>query len=241
MNSSQGLISLALPCYNEAENIVAVMRASIVELQKIGRPWELIVIDNHSNDRTAEVVREFITSEPRVRLIVHGENRLYSGSCATALREARGEQIAIMDSDGQFSAVDLPNLIRELNAGANLVIGWRKVRHDPFARIVMSGVFNTLGKLWLGFPLHDLNCGIRMFDRKFAQVAEIKHRINLVNPEMYVRASNAGLKLAEVVITHAERTKGQTSHNFKKSFEIFRAVNAYFRTLRSEMVSRPSQ
>jgi len=179
-------------------------------------------------------VGEFIRTEPRVRLVVHPENRLYSGSCATALREARGELIAIMDSDGQFSAVDLPQMIARLEAGANLVIGWRKQRHDPLSRKMMSAVFNLMGKLWLGFPLHDLNCGIRMFDRKFAAVAEIRHRINMVNPEMYVRAYNAGLKLDEIVITHAERTKGQTSHNFKKSFEIFQLVNAYFRTLRGE-------
>jgi glycosyltransferase involved in cell wall biosynthesis len=234
MNYSTGLISLALPCYNEAENIVSVMQASIQELEKIGRPWELIVIDNHSSDRTPAVVQEFMRTEFRVRLIVHPENRLYSGSCATAVREARGELVAIMDSDGQFSAVDLPQMIVKLAAGANLVIGWRKERHDPVSRKVMSAVFNALGKYWLGFPLHDLNCGIRMFDRRFADVCEIRHRINLVNPEMYVRAYNSGLKLDEVVITHAERTKGQTSHDFKKTYQIFRTVNAYFRTLKAE-------
>lgn len=234
MNTQTGLVTLALPCYNEADNIVTVMQASILELEKLGRPWELIVIDNHSSDRTAAVVEEFIKTEPRVRLIVHPENRLYSGSCATALRESRGELVAIMDSDRQFSAVDLPQMIARLEAGANLVIGWRKERYDPLSRKLMSGVFNTLGKLWLGFPLHDLNCGIRMFDRKFIEAAEIRHRINMVNPELYVRAYNAGLKLEEVIITHAERTEGQTSHNFKKSFQIFMNVNTYFRTLRAE-------
>jgi len=94
----------------------------------------------------------------------------------------------------------------------------------------MTAGINILGKLWLNFPLHDLNCGIRMFDRKFARVVEIQHRINLVNPELYVRAYNAKLKLDEVIITHAERTKGQTSHNFKKSYRIFMSVNNYFRT-----------
>jgi len=229
-----GLVTLALPCYNEADNIRAVMQAAILELEKIGRPWELIVIDNHSSDRTATVVKEFVQLESRVRLIVHPENRLYSGSCATALREARGELIAIMDSDGQFSASDLPQMIARLEAGANLVIGWRKARHDPASRKLMSAVFNILGKLWLDFPLHDLNCGLRMFDRKFVGVAEIKHRINLVNPELYVRAYNAKLKVDEVIITHAERTKGQTSHDFKKSYRIFMSVNNYFRTLRAE-------
>jgi len=98
----------------------------------------------------------------------------------------------------------------------------------------MTAGINILGKLWLNFPLHDLNCGIRMSDRKLARVVEIQHRINLVNPELYVRAYNAKLKLDEVIITHAERTKGQTSHNFKKSYRIFMSVNNYFRTLCAE-------
>lgn len=234
MTSPLGLISLALPCYNESENIVSVMQASIQELEKIGRPWELIVIDNHSSDQTSAVVQKFIQTEPRVRLIVHPENRLYSGSCATALCEAKGEHIAIMDSDGQFSAVDLSQMIARLAAGANLVIGWRKQRHDPLSRKFTSAIFNLMGKLWLGFPLHDLNCGIRMFDRKFATVAKINHRINMVNPEFYVRAYNANLVISEVVITHAERTKGQTSHDFGKSYQIFITVNKYFRILRLE-------
>jgi len=234
MSLQAGLVTLALPCYNEADNIRAVMQAAILDLEKLGRPWELIVIDNHSSDRTATVVKEFVQSESRVRLIVHPENRLYSGSCATALREARGELIAIMDSDGQFSASDLSQMIARLEAGANLPIGWRKARHDPATSKLMSAVFNMLAKLWLDFPLHDLNCGLRMFDRKFARVGEIKHRINLVNPELYVRAYNAKLKVDEVIITHAERTKGQTSHDFKKSYGIFISVNNYFRALRAE-------
>jgi dolichol-phosphate mannosyltransferase len=240
MTPASVAVTLALPCYNEAENIVVVMQASIASLEKLNRTWELIVIDNHSSDATAAVVGEFARSEPRVRLFVHPENRLYSGSCATALREAHGNLIAIMDSDGQFSATDLPAMIAKLEGGANFVNGWRKERHDPVSRKLMSGVFNVMGKFWLGFPLHDLNCGIRMFDRKFAAVATIKHRINMVNPEFYVRARNAGLKLDEIVIVHAERTKGQTSHNFGKLFQIFRTVNRYFRTLRSELNPAPA-
>lgn len=234
MISSSDLITLGLPCYNERENIAAVMAACVAELDKLGRPWELIVVDNKSSDGTPEVVREYIGQKENIRLIVHPENRFYSGSCATVVREARGAYIAIMDSDGQFSAVDLPNMLAKLEGGANFVIGWRKDRHDPVSRLLMSKVFNGLGRFHLGFPFHDLNCGIRMFDRRFAAVAEIKHRINMVNPEFYVRAVNAGLKIEEVVITHAERTKGQTSHDFGKSLQLLKKVNEYFSALGAE-------
>jgi glycosyltransferase involved in cell wall biosynthesis len=228
-------VTLALPAYNEEENIIEVLEKSIESLNQLKRTWEVIVIDNHSTDRTPQKVNEFIQNNPSVRLIIHDENRLYSGSCATALREAKGRYVAIMDSDGQFSADDLPKFINKLESGSNLVFGWRKERHDPVMRLITSSIFNIMGKMWLAYPLHDLNCGIRMFDRKFIEVCRIDYPINMSNPELYVRAKLAGLKVDECVVQHFERFGGVTSHNFKKSWQIFIIVNKYFRELRKEL------
>jgi glycosyltransferase involved in cell wall biosynthesis len=228
-------VTLALPAYNEEANIIEVLEKSIAFMDQMKRTWEIIVVDNHSNDRTPQKVRDFMRNEPRVRLVVHDENRLYSGSCATAIREAKGHYVAIIDSDGQFSAADLPKFIGKLEKGANLVVGWRHDRHDPLMRLITSAIFNLLGKVWLGYPLHDLNCGIRMFDRKFMEVVQIKHRINMSNPELYLRAKLAGLKLDECAVQHFERFGGVTSHNFSKSWQIFVTVNKYFKALRKEL------
>ncbi len=228
-------ITLALPAYNEESNIRGVLDDSVQSLENLGRSWEIIVIDNHSSDNTAQVVENYARQEPRVRLVRHESNRLYSGSCATAMREARGRYLAIMDSDGQFVAADLPKFIQKLESGANFVLGWRRQRNDPFSRIVISGVFNLMGKWMLGFPLHDLNCGIRMFDRTFLQAAEIKHRINMANPELYVRGRIAGCRMDEVEIQHFERFGGVTSHNFRKLLQIFATVYRYFSSLRADL------
>lgn len=96
-------ITLALPAYNEEENIQEVLAQCVASLTTLPHTWELLVIDNASNDATAERVRHFSQRQPEVRLVSHESNRLYEGSCATALREARGDRIAIMDTDGQAS------------------------------------------------------------------------------------------------------------------------------------------
>jgi len=235
MNESTPGVTLALPAYNEEGSIAKVVDDSRRALEGLARSWEMIVIDNFSSDRTCEVVREIAARDPRVRLIAHESNRLYSGSCKTALTESRGRHVAIMDSDGQFTAADLPRFIEKLDGGANLVFGWRRKRHDSVGRKLMSFVFNTLGKVYLGFPLHDLNCGIRMFDCRFMEVAEIHHEINMANPELFVRAKRAGLKIDEVEIQHFEREEGVTSHNLGRIFEIFLEVNQYFAALRKEL------
>lgn len=239
MISSENVsISLALLAYNEGENIAGVLDASAGSLNKICDSWEIVVVDNHSSDATPDIVRGYAAKDARIRLIVHNENRLYSGSCATALKECRGKYVAIMDSDGQFVASDLPKFIEKLDAGANLVLGWRKKRNDPFMRIVASYIFNVMGRFYFGFDLHDLNCGIRMFDRRFISVAEIKHRLNMANPELFVRARIAGLNITDVVIEHHERVAGVICHDFKKSWKIFYDVNNYMRALKTELPRR---
>jgi glycosyltransferase involved in cell wall biosynthesis len=228
-------ISLVLPCWNERDNIRSVMEKAVGALESLGRTWELLVIDNHSDDGTPTAARTASKGDRRIRVIVHESNRFYSGSCQTALREARGRHVAIMDSDGQFSAGDLGMLSEALEKGANLVFGWRKRRCDPWSRKAMSLVFNALAKLWLGYPYHDLNVGIRMFDRRFAATAVIRHRLNLANPELYVCARQQGLRIAEVPVRHFARDRGQTCHNFRKLFKLFVSVNGYFRGLRNEL------
>ena len=117
------------------------------------------------------------------------------------------------------------------NIGSRL----RKVRHDPFARKVMSWVFNRMARHYLGFDQHDLNVGIRMFDREFIRSAQIEHALNMANPELYMRAKKAGLRVAEVEAAHFAREKGQSCHSALKLYQIFMKVRRYFRDLRLEL------
>ncbi len=228
-------ITLALPAYNEADNIRSIIEDSMDALETLGRSWELLLIDNASTDNTAAVAQSVADDDARVRVIRHDRNRLYSGSCATAVRESKGTYVAIMDSDGQATARDLPRFLDRLGSGANLVIGWRRDRKDPRSRLAVSALFNWLGKLYLRYPHHDLNCGFRVFDRSFAAVADIRHEINLSNPELYVRAVLADLDVAEVEVQHFPREGGGSSHNFLRSWRLFQDVNRYLRILRREL------
>ena len=204
-------------------------------LRDIGEPWELLLIDNASSDDTPTLIAALAESCPGLRLIRHDSNRLYSGSCATAMREARGERVIIMDSDGQHTARDIPRFLSKLDQGASLVIGWRRVRHDSIQRRMFSKIFNILGKIFLRYPYHDLNCGFRAFDRRFAAGAKIVHRINLANPELYTRARQMGLPVAEVEVSHFERAGGKSSHNLLKFAALFIFVLDHFKTLHAEL------
>lgn len=232
MFESNGVaITLGLPAYNEQDNIETVLNDSIAALNKTGQSWEVIVVDNCSSDETAARVRDYSKRVAGVKLIVHDRNRMYSGSCQTILSNAQGRYVSIMDSDGQFSAEDLPKFMKALDEGADLVFGWRKVRHDPLMRKVASAVFNFLAKFWIGSTIHDLNVGIRMFNRRFVEVAYLKTAINLANPELFVRAADNGLRVGEVPIRHAERNFGESCHTATGAISSFLKVNRYLRDL----------
>lgn len=228
-------ITLALPVYNEEANIATVLKQCEETLSALSQPWEILVVDNASSDRTAQQVRHYAANRPAIRLISHETNRLYSGSCATVLDHAQGEYIAIMDSDGQMDPGDLPAFLNRLHQGEDIVFGWRKDRRDPAARLLISKVFNLLAFWRIGYPLHDLNCGLRMFNRRYAKAARIRHRINMANPELYVRAVEHGLRIGELPVRHYAREKGQTSHNLLRLGRLFREVDAYLKALQKDL------
>ena len=224
-------ISLALPVFNEEKNIEKVVNDSVIALNKIGLTWEIIIVDNFSNDSSFEIINKISNSDSRIRVIKHAKNELYSGSGKSAIQASLGNYIAIMDSDNQLNPSDLQKFIDKLDDGNNLVFGWRKPRKDPLNRIIISIIFNLLGKFWINYSFHDLNCGFRMFDRSFVEFLDIRHKINMLNPELFVCAKINNLKIEEVVVEHSPRQGGNSSHNFNQIFRMFISVNKYFMKL----------
>lgn len=232
------LRSIVLPAYNEAAYIAEMIRRTIAAGERRMDPFEVIVVDNASRDETATIVASIAERDNRVRLLCHPENRLYAGSCLSGTRAARGDRIFILDADGQHPPDDIWRFDDRLAAGADLVFGWRRTRNEPLFRIAMSRTLLLLARLYLGFPLHDVNCGIRAFDRAFADALVIAHRANLVNPELYVRARLGGFTVSEVEVDQEARHAGRSSHDFRRMTRIFVDVNRYLADLRREL-ARP--
>lgn len=231
----QILRSIILPAYNESGFIAEMIDNTITACQMKSDPFEIIVIDNASEDATATIVDEIAQKEPRVRLIRHLENHLYAGSCLSGIRASRGDRIFILDSDGQHPPQDIWKFDVQLDHGSDIVFGWRKKRSETTFRILMSRCLLFLSKLYLGYPLHDINCGIRGFNRVFADKLSIEFRVNFVNPELYVRSRIGGFKIGEVVVAQEKRRAGKTSHILHHPWKIFRNTTCYLKDLRDIM------
>src|SRR5581483_7494442 len=216
--------TIALPAFNEAAYIETMIARAIAAGEMRPDPFEVIVVDNASTDDTAAIVERAAARDPRVRLVRHPENRLYAASCLSATRAAKGDRIFILDSDGQHPPEDVWKFDAKLDEGYDIVFGWRVRRAEKLPRLAMSRVLRGLTRWYVGFDLHDINCGIRGFDRAYADRLEIKHRVNFVNPELFVRAKLGGFRIGEVQVVQEPRRGGVSSHEFGRLWRIFRTV-----------------
>jgi glycosyltransferase involved in cell wall biosynthesis len=222
--------------YNEEALIAKTVEEAVSSLSAIPNlTWHVVVVNDGSRDRTGEIAEELAKKDPRISVVHHDGNRGYAVATETALRNVPGEVVMVVDGDGQHTMADAPRFLEAIDEGADVVFCWKKVRHDPVGRLVLSWGLKTLSHWILGSPLHDINAGCRAFRHNVARRIEIKHRINFVGDEIFVRCRIAGWKVAEVIVQHFPREAGQSIHRpFKMLGTILRVIR-YLLDLRSEM------
>jgi glycosyltransferase involved in cell wall biosynthesis len=222
--------------YNEEELIAKTVAEAVESLSAIPNlSWHVVVVNDGSRDRTGEIAEELARKDPRVSVVHHDGNKGYAVATETALRNVPGEVVMVVDGDGQHTMGDAPLFLEAIDRGADVVFCWKKVRHDPLSRLVLSRGLRVLSHWILGSPLHDINAGCRAFRGEVARRIEIKHRINFVGDEIFARCRIAGWRVAEVIVRHFPREAGQSIHRpFKMAGTIARVVRYLF-DLRSEM------
>jgi len=223
-------------CYNEEALVAKTVRDAAAALAAIpDLEWRILIVDDGSRDRTGEIAEELARQDPRVSVVHHDGNKGYAVATETALRNTPGEVVMVVDGDGQHTMADAPKFLAAIDGGADVVFGWKKERHDPLPRLVLSKGLNALSRWILGSPLHDINGGCRAFRRDVARKIEIRHRINFVGDEIFARCRIAGWRVAEVVVRHFPREAGQSIHRPWKMLGTISRVIRYLFELRAEM------
>jgi len=229
-------LGVAFLAYNEEGAIEKTVSEAVTALSAIeGLDWRVLVVNDGSRDRTGEIAESLAARDPRVSVVNHQGNKGYAVATETALRNAPGGVVMVVDGDGQHTMADAPLFLDAIAKGADVVFGWKKKRNDPWPRLVLSKGLNTLSGWILGSPLHDINGGCRAFRREVARSIEIRHRINFVGDEIFARCRIAGWKVAEVVVRHFPREAGQSIHRPWKMVGTISRVLRYLFELRSEI------
>lgn len=216
--SKAGSVSVVLPVYNEEESLAPLQERIDAALAPLHIDYEVIYVDDGSRDRSAEVIRSLAARLPHVRGVILRRNFGQSAATAAGIDEARGEIIVMMDSDLQNDAADIPRLLERIEAGADIVSGWRKERKDNvFLRNLPSFVANRLIREVSGLKIHDLGCSLKAYRREI--IKEVKlygetHRF------IAIYANMIGGKVDEVVVTHHPRRFGTSKYGLSRVIKV---------------------
>lgn len=220
--------SIVVPVFNEAESLdeLASRVAGVASQQ--GADYELIMIDDGSSDRSWHAISRLAASNQCVRGLKFRRNFGKAAALAAGFDTAAGQTIITMDADLQDDPAEIPNLIAELDAGFDVVSGWKKIRHDPWHKVLPSRIFNRLITWLTRVKLHDHNCGLKAYRRA---VLEEIHLYGEMHRFIPVLAASRGFKVSEVVIQHQPRKHGHSKYGFERFVKGFLdLLTVYFLT-----------
>jgi glycosyltransferase involved in cell wall biosynthesis len=204
-------LSCFFPAYNEEPNIARLLDEVVATLPQFADQWEAVIVDDGSTDRTASIVRDYAALHPEIRLVQHKNNLGYGHALQTGLKESTGQAVFFTDADLQFHLSDIGALLPAFQ-GADVVIGYRIKRRDPWHRLFVAGVYHTVLRTMFDLHVRDIDCAFKLFDRQVvdALVGELESRSAFISPELVIRAQIAGFRITEVGVTHYPRTAGKS-------------------------------
>lgn len=205
-------VSVILPSYNEAENLPPVIAELLEKLGATPLKFEIVIVDDGSNDGTRRVASDLAHRHDQVRVLRLRRNLGKSYALQIGLREAKGRQVVLMDADGQDDPAAIPELLRALDGGLDLVTGRRSVRHDRFVKRTTSKFYNATTARVTGVEGHDFNSGLKAMTRDVADSLELYGELHRYIP---VLAAWNGFVVGEVGVNHRERLHGETK--FKRA------------------------
>lgn len=203
-------LSVFLPAYNEEENIASTIKNVTDTLKELSlKDYEVIVINDASKDSTADVVKDLQKKDSHIKLVSHSENKGYGGALKTGFEEAIFPWVAFTDSDGQFDFKEISKFIDKADS-ADLVLGYRLNRADPFIRKVLTFGWKTVARVLLGLKARDYSCGFKMIKKQvYLDVLPLVSEEKVTQIEFLVKAQKKGFKFAEVGVHHYPRQFGQ--------------------------------
>src|SRR5215210_3436275 len=201
-------VTIVLPAYDDEPNIEQAIAEATAAGERMFREHEIVVVDDGSRDRTAELVREAAERDPRVRLVQHGENRGYGEALRSGFLDARLDFVFFTDADLQFDLNELEGFLQYAGT-VDVVAGYRLNRQDPLPRRLMAYGWNLLVRVLFYVPVRDIDCAFKLFDRRVLREIEIESVGAMVNTELMVKLGRAGASVVEVGVSHRPRRAGE--------------------------------
>lgn len=207
-------ISAVVPVYDEVGSLRQLHQEIAAALPAEGR-HEILYIDDGSTDGSGAVLRELADEDSRTRVITFFRNNGKAAALAAGFQAASGDVVVTLDSDLQDDPAEIPAMVALLDEGWDLVAGWKKVRHDPLGKRLPSRLFNFTVRLVTGVPIHDSNCGLKVYRAEVVKTIQIYGGLHRYIPAL---AKYKGFRVTEKIVRHRPRLHGKTKYGLARYF-----------------------
>lgn len=221
-------LSVVVPVFNEQDSLKELVQRINEVCVEQNYGFEVIFIDDGSTDRSWETICGLATEAEFVRGVKLRRNFGKAAALSAGFERAAGDFVITMDADLQDDPQEIPNLLSALANGFDVVSGWKKVRHDPWHKVLPSRVFNGLISWLTSVRLHDHNCGLKAYRRSVIKEIQLYGEMHRFVP---VLAAAKGFRITEVVVTHHPREHGKSKYGFERFVKGFLdLMTVYFLT-----------
>ena len=211
-------LSVVVPLYNEEESLPHLVNQLISALRPAGETFELVLVDDGSSDRTAEVLAQVSAEVPEVVAVLLRKNYGQTAAMAAGFDVAGGEVIVSLDGDLQNDPADIPMLLAKLREGYDLVSGWRHQRQDAaLQRKLPSRLANRLIGRVTGVRLHDYGCSLKAYRREVLADMRLYGELHRFLPAL---AFIEGARITEVKVNHRARQFGSSKYGIDRTFRV---------------------
>jgi glycosyltransferase involved in cell wall biosynthesis len=203
-------LSVVLPCHDEEDNIAAAIREAAAAAAATATDYEILVVDDGSADTTRAIADAAAARDPRVRVLVHEQNRGYGAALRTGIAASRCDWILLTDADLQFDLSELVYFVAPAR-DHDLVVGYRLARMDPLARRVNAYAWNRLVGRIFDLDVRDVDCAFKLIRGDLARGLALTADGAMISTELVARARLAGARVAEFGVRHRPRVAGSQS------------------------------
>jgi len=211
-------LSVVVPLFNEQDSVRPLVQQLLDAVRPLGLNFELVLVDDGSQDRTAAVLAELSEAVPELVAVLLRRNYGQTAAMAAGFDASRGAVIVTLDGDLQNDPADIPLLLAKINEGFDLVSGWRHQRKDAaLSRLLPSKVANGLIANVTGVRLHDYGCSLKAYRREVVEDLNLYGELHRFLPAL---AFIEGARISEVKVNHHPRRYGSSKYGIDRTFRV---------------------